>query len=66
MFSQSIWTTLKVYVMKDLVLCYIGSNQYGQYTYNYIALIIPLALASIPLEVFVIALNLTVSVDAFK
>ena len=41
----------------------LGSNQCGQYTNNYIALIIvPFAVASIALVAFVIALNLTVSV----
>ena len=44
----------------------LGSNQCGQCTNNYIALIIPFALAGIALVAFVIALNLTVSVGTIN
>ena len=44
----------------------LGSNQCGQCTNNYLALIIPFALAGIALVAFVIALNLTVSVGTIN
>ena len=44
----------------------LGSNQCGQCTNNYIALIIPFGLAGIALVGFVIALNLTVSVGTIN
>ena len=44
----------------------LGSNQCGQCTNNYIALIIPFALAGIALVAFIIALNLTVSVGTIN
>ena len=44
----------------------LGSNQCGQCTNNYIALIIPFALAGIALVAFVIVLNLTVSVGTIN
>ena len=44
----------------------LGSNQCGQCTNNYIALIIPFALAGIALIAFIIALNLTVSVGTIN
>ena len=43
-----------------------GSNQCGQCDDNYIALIIPFALAGIALVAFIIVLNLTVSVGAIN
>ena len=44
----------------------LGTNQCGQCTNNYIALIIPFALAGIALVAFIIALNLTVSVGTIN
>ena len=44
----------------------LGSNQCGQCTNNYLALIIPFALAGIALVAFVIALNITVSVGTIN
>ena len=44
----------------------LGSNQCGQCTNNFIALIIPFALAGIALVVFIIVLNLTVSVGTIN
>ena len=44
----------------------LGSNQCGQCTNNYIALIIPFGLAGIALVAFIIALNLTVSVGTIN
>ena len=44
----------------------LGSNQCGQCTNYYIALIIPFALAGIALVAFIIALNLTVSVGTIN
>ena len=44
----------------------LGSNYCGQCTNNYIAFIIPFALAGIALVAFVIALNLTVSVGTIN
>ena len=44
----------------------LGSNQCGQCTNNYIALIIPFALAGIALVAFIITLNLTVSVGTIN
>ena len=44
----------------------LGSNQCGQCTNDYIALIIPFALAGIALVAFVITLNLTVSVGTIN
>ena len=44
----------------------LGSNQCGQCSNNYIALIIPFALAGIALIAFIIALNLTVSVGTIN
>ena len=44
----------------------LGTNQCGQCTNNYIALIIPFALAGIALIAFIIALNLTVSVGTIN
>ena len=44
----------------------LGSNQCGKCTNNYIALIIPFALAGIALVAFIIALNLTVSVGTIN
>ena len=44
----------------------LGSNQCGQCTNNYIALIIPFALAGIALVAVIIALNLTVSVGTIN
>ena len=44
----------------------LGSNQCGQCTNNYIALIIPFAFAGIALVAFIIALNLTVSVGTIN
>ena len=44
----------------------LGTNQCGQCTNNYIALIIPFALAGIALVVFVSILNLTVSVGTIN
>ena len=44
----------------------LGSNQCGQCTNSYIAVIIPFALAGIALVAFVIALNLTVSVGTIN
>ena len=44
----------------------LGSNQCGQCTNNYIALIIPFALAGIALVAFIIVLNLTVSVGTIN
>ena len=44
----------------------LGSNQCGQCTNDYIALIIPFALAGIALVAFVIVLNLTVSVGTIN
>ena len=44
----------------------LGSNQCGQCTDNYIALIIPFALTGIALVAFIITLNLTVSVGTIN
>ena len=44
----------------------LGSNKCGQCTNNYIALIIPFALAGIALVAFIITLNLTVSVGTIN
>ena len=44
----------------------LGTNQCGQCTNNYIALIIPFALAGIALVAFLITLNLTVSVGTIN
>ena len=44
----------------------LGSNRCGQCTNNYIALIIPFALAGIALVAFIITLNLTVSVGTIN
>ena len=44
----------------------LGSNQCGQCTNNYIALIIPFAVAGIALVAFIITLNLTVSVGTIN
>ena len=44
----------------------LGSNQCGQCTNNYLALIIPFALVGIALVAFLIALNLTVSVGTIN
>ena len=44
----------------------LGSNQCGQCTNNYIALIIPFGLAGIALVAFIIALNLTVSLGTIN
>ena len=44
----------------------LGSNQCGQCTNDYIALIIPFAVAGIALTAFVIVLNLTVSVGTIN
>ena len=44
----------------------LGSNQCGQCTNNYIALIIPFAFAGIALVAFIITLNLTVSVGTIN
>ena len=44
----------------------LGSDQYGQCTNYYIALIIPFTVADIALIAFIIALNLTVSVGTIN